>query len=545
MIPVQQVWPEEFATRYRAAGYWRGETFGGMLRERSLRHPDRIAIVGGEARWTYQELDQRADAVAAGVRALGLVAGDRVVVQLPNIPEFFSVVFGLFRAGVLPVFALPAHRSAEIAHFVAAAEASAYIIADRSDGFDYRTLAAQVRSQSPALRHIIVVGEPGEFLSLDEVTSLAADVGPGPQPSDVAFMQLSGGSTGLAKLIPRTHDDYIYSFRASAEICELGAESAYLAVLPAAHNFTMSSPGSFGTLYAGGRVVLSRGSSPDAVFPLIEAERVTITALVPPLALVWADAARAARHDLSSLKVLQVGGAKLTMEGARRIRSALPVRLQQVFGMAEGLVNYTRYDDDEETIVGTQGRPISPDDEIRIVDDHDQPVPLGAPGHLLARGPYTIRAYHNAPEVNARAFTDDGFYRTGDIVSQTPTGYLVVHGRASDHINRGGEKVSAEEVEDHLLAHPQVHDAAIVSVPDPYLGERACAFVIPRGEAPKGAVLKAWIRSRGLAAYKVPDQIVFVAEFPATGVGKVSRRELRAAIREYLAAEPQGSEKGG
>lgn len=545
MIPVQQVWPEEFAARYRAAGYWRGETFGGMLRERALRHPDRTAIVGGDARWTYQALDQRADAVAAGVRALGLAPGDRVVVQLPNIPEFFSVVFGLFRAGVLPVFALPAHRSTEIAHFVAAAEASAYIIADRSDGFDYRTLAAQVRSQSPALRHVIVVGEPGEYLSLDEVTSLAADVGPGPQPSDVAFMQLSGGSTGLAKLIPRTHDDYIYSFRASAEICELSAESAYLAVLPAAHNFTMSSPGSFGALYAGGRVVLSRGSSPDAVFPLIEAERVTITALVPPLALVWADAARTARHDLSSLEVLQVGGAKLTMEGARRIRSALPVRLQQVFGMAEGLVNYTRYDDDEETIVGTQGRPISPDDEIRIVDDHDQPVPLGAPGHLLARGPYTIRAYHNAPEVNARAFTGDGFYRTGDIVSQTPDGYLVVHGRASDHINRGGEKVSAEEVEDHLLAHPQVHDAAIVSVPDPYLGERACAFVIPRGEAPKGAVLKAWIRSRGLAAYKVPDQIVFVAEFPATGVGKVSRRELRAAIREHLAAEPQGSEKGG
>jgi len=204
-----------------------------------------------------------------------------------------------------------------------------------------------------------------------------------------------------------------------------------------------------------------------------------------------------------------------------------------VFGMAEGLVNYTRLDDPEERIVSTQGRPISDADEIRIVDEDERPVAPGVPGHLQTRGPYTIRGYHNAADANARAFTADGFYRTGDVVQQVAEGYLVVHGRAHDHINRGGEKVSAEEIEGHLLAHPAIHDAIVVAVPDAFMGERACAYVIPKGEGvPTAPQLKRWMRERGVAAFKVPDQVVFVAAFPETGVGKISRKDLRAALRQ-------------
>ena len=300
----------------------------------------------------------------------------------------------------------------------------------------------------------------------------------------MAFFQLSGGSTGVPKLIPRTHDDYIYSLRGSAEICGLDAASVYLAALPVAHNFPLSSPGTLGTLYAGGTVVIARNPSPDEVFPLIERERVTITALVPPLALIWLEAAAARRPDLSSLKVLQVGGAKFAAEAAARVRPVLGCTLQQVFGMAEGLVNYTRLDDPDDIVVNTQGRPISPDDEVHVVDDDDRPVEPGEVGHLLTRGPYTIRGYYNAPEHNARAFTPDGFYRTGDLVRRDAAGYLTVEGRAKDQINRGGDKVAAEEVENHILAHPAVMDAAVVAMPDAFLGERSCAFVIPRGPVP-------------------------------------------------------------
>lgn len=540
MIPLKQVWPEAVAARYRDRGYWRGETFTSFLRARAAEMPDRLAVVGGDRRWSFAELEARAEAIARGLLALGLAPGDRVVVQLPNIAEFLSVVFGLFRARLIPVYALPAHRSVEIVHFARTAEARGYVVADRHDGFDYRALAQEVCREVPAIAHVVVVGEGGPFTALDalpagEDVALPDDAA----PSEVAFLQISGGSTGLSKLIPRTHDDYIYSFRASAEICGLTPDSVYLAALPVAHNFPMSSPGVFGALYAGSRVVLAPSPSPEVAFPLIAREGVTITGLVPPLALLWLQAAPGSAHDLSSLQVLQVGGAKFLTESARRVRPVLGCTLQQVFGMAEGLVNYTRLDDDEETIVSTQGRPISPDDEVLILDDEGHPVPEGEAGNLLTRGPYTIRAYHNNNGANARAFTPDGFYRTGDVVKRTAAGYLVVQGRASDHINRAGEKISAEEIEDHLLGHPDVFDAAVVSLPDEFLGERSCAFIIAQGQKPKAAALKAWMRTRGLANFKVPDQIVFVDAFETTAVGKVSRKELRASLRRRFLAQAE------
>lgn len=543
LMPLRQSWPAEFAERYRDAGYWRGETFPAFLRERAQRFADRTAVVGGDERWSYAELWRRAETIAAGLLALGLQPGERVVVQLGNIPAFYAVVFGLFRAGLVPVYALPAHRSTEISHFVRKAQAAAYVVAERYEGFDYRSLAREIQAMDLGLRDILVLGDAAEFTALDSLRGDPALLpAHDPDPQSVAFLQISGGSTGLSKLIPRTHDDYIYSFRASNAICGVREDTVYLVALPAAHNFPMSSPGAFGVFHAGGTVVLSPSPSPETTFALIARERVTDVGLVPPLALLWAQAAATTAHDLSSLRVLQVGGAKLTTEAARRVVAGLQCQLQQVFGMAEGLVNYTRLDDDEDTILGTQGRPISPDDEVLVVDDAGQPVADGEVGHLLTRGPYTIRGYHNDDAANARAFTADGFYRTGDMVLRQPGGHLVVQGRAHDHINRAGEKISAEEVEDHLLAHPQVFDVAVVSIPDEYLGERSCAFVIPRGSAsdrPRPPEIKAWMRGRGVAAFKIPDQIVFVQAFDTTAVGKTSRKELRARLRsEFLAQQP-------
>jgi len=530
-LPLQQVWPEDRVTRYRAAGHWRGETFPAFLRERAQRYADEIAVVAGDVRLSYAQLWHEAGRIGAGLLGLGLQPGDRVLVQLGNTAGFITTVCGLFRAGLVPVYVLPAHRLTELVHFARKAEASAYITTDVHENFDHRGLARALQADVPGIAHVVIDGEADGFIALDTLLGDRRALPPDPDSQSVAFLQISGGSTGLSKLIPRTHDDYIYSFRASNAICGIDRDSVYLVALPAAHNFPMSSPGFFGALYAGARVVLSPRPGPDAAFPLIARERVTCCGLVPPLALLWAQAAATSKHDLSSLQVLQVGGAKLVPEAARRVIDGLRCTLQQVFGMAEGLVNYTRLDDPEELVVACQGRPISPDDEVRVVDDHDQPVAEGEVGHLLTRGPYTIGAYHNDAVANARAFTDDGFYRTGDRVQQLPGGYLVVQGRAGDHINRAGEKISAEEIEDHLLAHPAVFDAAVVSIPDDYLGERSCAFVIQQGEPIKGPALKAWMRGRGLAAFKVPDQVVFVDSFDTTAVGKISRRELRAQLR--------------
>ncbi|MFJ2816912.1 (2,3-dihydroxybenzoyl)adenylate synthase [Streptomyces sp. NPDC087294] len=531
-------WPAEFAERYRAAGYWRGETFGGVLRERAAQHPDRIALIDPaptRRTWTYRQLDERADRLAAGFAQHGIRKGDRVVVQLPNIGEFIEVVFALFRIGALPVYALPAHRDTEIAHFCAFSEAVAYVIPDRHAGFDHRALAARVRADTPTLRHVFVVGDdPGPHTALTDVARDPVAL-TGPAPHELAFLQLSGGTTGRPKLIPRTHDDYLYSLWGSNEICGVDADTRFLVTLPAAHNYPMSSPGWLGVLYAGGTVVLCPAPDPDTAFPIVARERVTMTGLVPPLALVWTESAATTDHDLTSLELVLVGGAKYSEAAARRLEPALGCRLMQVFGMAEGLVNYTRLDDDTETVVTTQGRPISPHDEIRVVDDADRDLPDGEPGNLLTRGPYTIRGYWRAPEHNARAFTADGFYRTGDIVRRTPGGHLVVEGRAKDQINRGGEKIAPEEIENIILAHPAVHDVSLVAVPDPYLGERSLAYVIPRADAaPLTAVaVKRFVRERGVAAYKVPDLVEFVAAFPQTGIGKVSKKHQRSAAEQH------------
>lgn len=532
-------WPAGLVERYRQVGYWRGETLGDMLRERAAQHGERIALIGGERRLSYRELDERASRLAAGLQRLGIHPGDRVVVQLPNIAEFFEVCFALFRLGALPVLALPAHRRAEITYFCQFTEAVAYVIADRNDGFDYRELASQVRREAPTVKHVLVIGEPGDLTAFESMFTEPTGL-PGPAPGDVAFLQLSGGSTGVPKLIPRTHDDYLYSVRASAEICALDEESVYLAVLPVAHNFTLSSPGSLGTFHAGGRVVLSPRPSPDDAFRWIERERVTITAVVPPLASVWLEAARTSRYDLSSLRIFQVGGSKLSAEVARRVPSTLGCTLQQVFGMAEGLVNYTRLDDSADITIETQGRPISPDDEVRVVDDEDRDVETGQVGHLLTRGPYTIRGYYKADAHNAKAFTRDGFYRTGDLVRRTPSGYLIVEGRAKDQINRGGDKIAAEEVENYLLAHPAVRDVALVAMPDTFLGERSCAFVVPYGQPPSARELAGFLRERGVARYKVPDRFELLDTLPTTSVGKVDKQALRRWIGDKLAGAGRG-----
>ncbi|MET8778939.1 AMP-binding protein [Nocardia sp. NPDC004654] len=533
-------WPSEEARRYRELGCWTGETFGDLLDARAAAIPEAVAVVDDAHRWTYAELDHRSRSLATGLARLGIGRHDRVLVQLPNRAEFVEVIFALFRLGALPVFCLPAHRQAELVPIATASAATAMITTGVHQRFDYAALADSIRAQSPTLRHVLVVADdpeqrlPQSARRIDEFRDEPGELPP-VDASDVAFLQLSGGSTGIPKLIPRTHDDYLYSVRRSAEICELDSDTVYLATLPIAHNFPMSSPGILGALWAGGTVAMTPDPTPATAFSAIEKFGVTITGLVPPLARLWVERAEAgSTPDLSTLRVVQVGGARCQEELARRIGPALGVTLQQVFGMAEGLVCYTRLDDPIDAVIATQGRPMSEHDRLEVVDDDGAEVPPGGDGNLITQGPYTIRGYYDNPEANARSFTAEGWYRTGDMVRVRPDGNLVVLGRAGDWVNRGGEKVSAEELEEHLLAHPGIRDAVVVGTPDRILGQRISAFVQAADpeHQPTLATVRAFVRERGVAAWKMPDSVVVVDRFPETGVGKTSRKELRQLLAE-------------
>lgn len=534
-------WPEEFAKRYRELGYWEGVTIFDSLSLGAEKNPNKVAIIDGERKCTYAQLVARSEAIGAGLQQLGLRRNDRVIFQMANSLELVETFYGLVRIGAIPILALPAHRSAEITHFASAVDAAAYFIPDVVRNFDYREMAREVQAQCPELRLVVVSGQAGQgqtaLQELARIGSTVQPTEPGPEADDVAILLLSGGTTGRPKLIPRTHDDYLCGAKRSAQVAGMGPSTVFLAVLPMAHNYTLAAPGVVGTLAAGGTVVVAKGSTDEAVFQTIERHRVNMVCAAVPLVAKWLNSSLFGQYDLSSLKVFMNGGAKLAPELRRRVEEKFHCTYQESFGTAEGLLNQTKLDDPVQLRMESSGCPVCDGDEIKVIDENGNELPDGVPGELAVRGPYTIRGYYKAPEINTKAFTPDGFYKMGDVV-RIVDGYIYLDGRKKDLINRGGEKISCEEIENYILAYKKIESACVVAMPDETFGEKACAFVITRGN---GGVtlddLTEFLQSRGIARFKFPERLEVVDVFPISPVGKILRSELRACIAEKLKAE--------
>jgi mycobactin salicyl-AMP ligase len=528
--------PAERADEYRRAGYWTGRGLDSILSDAAATWPDRPAVIDGDVTFTFAELDSRADRIASALADRGIAAGDRVLLQLPNSSQFAVALFGLLRAGVVPVMCLPGHRYAELSHFAEVSGAVGLVIADRIAGFDYRELAQALANDNPGLRHIFVDGEPGPFESwsaLADFDGPTIDRAP-VDPNTPALLLVSGGTTGLPKLIARTHDDYLYNATACAKAYGLTDDDVYLVALPAGHNFPLACPGILGSMTVGAPSVFTTDPSPESAFALIDRHKVTVTALVNALAKVWTQACDWEPVLPTSLRLVQVGGSRMTPDEARYILDGLTPGLSQIFGMAEGMLNFTRLGDPVDVVVNTQGRPMSPHDEMRVVDESGAEVAPGAEGELLVRGPYTLNGYYRAEEANARSFSPDGFYRSGDrvrIFADGPrAGYVEVTGRIKDVIHRGGETVSASDLEEHLFAHPSIYAAAAVALPDEYLGEKICAAVVFSGPAITLAELNKYLDERGVSAHSRPDVLAPMPTLPKTAVGKVDKKKVVAQL---------------
>ncbi|MGW5019743.1 (2,3-dihydroxybenzoyl)adenylate synthase [Streptomyces cacaoi] len=565
----------ERAAAYRARGWWTGQRVEDMVLAGSAARPDRPAVTAGEHRLTHGQLTDAVEGAAARLTRLGTARGDTVLVQLPNIVELVVLSLALLRVGAHPVLTLPSLRRRELAHVLRIVRPTAMAVPRRLDRFDHCSLARELALECPGLDTLLVVDhQPGEVPAVpdghrDEAPEKPADGGPrivdlaalcrperedGPAPAPLgppaegepAVFLLSSGTTGPPKPIARDHEGYGYMIRTASEQVGLSAESVLLAVMPATHGFVWNCPGVLGTLTAGGHVVLGSPQDADGTLDLIAREQVTHCALVPALVGQWLTAAerRAPGERPRSLRVLQVGGSRLEPEPAERAARLLGCTVQQMYGMSEGLLACTALDDPAEIIAGTQGRPLSPGDEIHIVDDDDRPVPPGTAGSLLTRGPYTVSGYHADPAATARAFTADGFYRTGDVVRLHPSGNLVVEGRLDDVINRGGEKISGGELEELIVRHPKVAAAAAVAMPHPVWGQAVCLCVVPAADAEGGPApepglleLRRHLAQSGLAPYKLPERLEILDALPMIGVGKVNRVALRAQVAD---AAPQG-----
>jgi 2,3-dihydroxybenzoate-AMP ligase len=519
--------PPEFAERYRRRGWWRDETldhvFGGLF----VLHHDRVALLAGEQSITYGELGRRSAALARFLHERGLRRLDRVVVHLPNSPEFLYLYFALQKLGVIPILALAPHRRLEIDHFVRLADAAAYFGTDPE-------LAGEVKLANACLRATFMLDEliavPGTIsapaVEIDPIDPIEP-IDP-IDPMDPCVLLLSGGTTGIPKLIPRTHNDYLYNSRAAAAVQDIATDSCQLCVLPLAHNMPLACPGVQGFLMAGARIAIGTSTKAPDVFELIQRHRVTHVAGVPALYIRWLADAASARHDLASVQLLQSGGQRLQPEVRRRLAEVFPnAFVQENFGMSEGTLFFVRRDDPEVVRLETVGSPVSPDDEVRLTDEEGRDVPDGEVGELTVRGPYTLRGYYRVPEYNARQFTPDGFYRSGDLMRRHPSGSYLVEGRIKDLVNRGGEKISAEEIENLILTHPSVRNVACVPVPDPVLGERMCACVIPQqGRTLSLEELTAFLLGLGMAKFKLPERLELMEDFPISTFGKVSKKAL-------------------
>jgi 2,3-dihydroxybenzoate-AMP ligase len=541
--------PESFVKKYKEKGYWVDKTLGEEFDEWVNRHSHRVALAYMGSYVSYSEMADKVNRLSLHFIDLGLRPYDRIILQLPNEPEFVYCYFAAVKIGVIPILALPAHRDAEISFFAQFTQAKAHVIPSRFRDFSHQAMSREIRKKISTLEFTLVSGKEVEddFISvtallhdrIEERVPVESLKRYRPDPMEPAVFQLSGGTTGVPKIIPRTHNDYSLNCKRVAEITRVCEESVMGIAIPVNHNFALSSPGLMGMLYKGGRVVLIPSTKTETVFESIQKEKITIMPTPPALLIRWMEAPDLSKYDLSSLEVVLAGGARLNAEAAKKIKSTLGCDFHQNLGMAEGMLFWTERDDPEDLLLNTQGAPMFEEDETRVVDEDDREVPYGELGELLVRGPTTIRGYYHSPEYNKKAFTGDGFYRTGDVVRMVRGRYLAVEGRIKDTINRGGEKISAEEVENHILAHPKVENCAYVAMPDPVLGEKGCAFILTKGNQRLALdeLCKFLKEERLISIFKLPERLELVKEFPMTQVGKIDKKELRSIIKEKLRKE--------
>ncbi len=532
------------AADYAASGAWIWSTFGNELRTAAREQPHRPYIIAEDGTLTFAELDTLSESVARCLLEIGLAPGDRALFQVGTVKELVIALFGCFKAAVLPVCTLPQYREIEIKQLTALSNAKAYFVqADFSPNFDLAAFARKMVRDCPSLETLIVVrgaAEVGEFELKELMTRYSNDDArertreADPLPGDAAMLQLSGGSTGIPKIIPRMHAEYLGSCASWNARHRVGSDDICLWALPLIHNAGMILM-LFPCLLARRPLVIQARFQIDEFLRAIERYRVTYTGSIGPIAPSIIACNNLAEFDLSSLRMF------FALAGGEGVEKKTGIQSQHMYGITEGLLMTSAPGDVIEARHGTLGWPAGIRDEVKVIEiGGTSEVAAGKTGELCFRGPHALRGYFNAPDITAESFTSDGFFRTGDLVRVVQIGgcdRYFFEGRLRDNINRGGEKFGAEEVERLIVRHPAINDARVVAMPDPLLGEKACAFVIPKpgSKAPTVLELGEFLQSLGLAKFKLPERIEEIADLPVTRVGKVDKQALRKAIADKMA----------
>jgi non-ribosomal peptide synthetase component E (peptide arylation enzyme) len=539
---------DEDVALYTKRGWWPGLTLGDYLDRAADVHPDKVGFVDIHSRLTYGEARKKVDKLAIGLMDLGIQPLDRVLVQLPNWSEFVLAYFACQKIGAITVLLIDRYRQYEIGHLAELSGATAWFVPARYKKVDFEPIIDDVCTQHPSLKNIITVkGEidrPG-FASLEhlvETSQLTAEnlkrlEERRPDPMQVAHMGPTGGTTGAPKIVPRTHNSLACGIGFCSASWDQHCEDVTLIAGPVGHDLSFGK-GFMGSVITQGKLVLLDSTNNKDICETIEREKVTAIVWVPTLAQRLLQYEDLHRYDLGSLRKMHSGGGASHPELVKEVMERLQMQFYNGYGGTEGMTCITRSVDDYETICCTVGRPTFPHDIYKVVDFDGNTLPPNTPGELLVKGPCIFTGYYNNPEENDNVFDSDGFFKTGDLARISEKGYITLTGRTKEMINRGGESISATEIEKLISRHPDVAVVAVIPMPDPLMGERVCAYI----ELCKGVSLTfddiiAFLKEQKAAVLELPERIEFVDVMPVTGANKLNKTALRADIEKKLKAE--------
>ncbi len=536
---------KEDAEIYEKFRWWAGLTFGDLLDRAADIHPDKEAFVDRKTRLTYGEAREQTNRLAIGLMDMGIEPLDRVLIQLPNWNEFVFAYFAIQKIGAIPVLLIDRYRQFEINHLIGLTGATSWIVASKYRKTDYIPIIKDVLEEHPEVRHVVTVrgeGDQKPFESLEGLIerselskeNLARLAERRPDPNQVAHMGPTGGTTGAPKIVPRTHNSLINGLEYCALSWEQNNEDINLLAGPIGHDLTFSK-GFMGAVITQGKTIFLDSTDDRDICEAIEREKVTAVIWVPTLGQRLLQYKDLDKYDLSSLRKMHSAGGASHPDLVKEVTERLKMKFYNGYGATEGMTTITRTTDDLEVICSTVGRPTCPYDTYKVIDRDGKDLPLNSQGELVLKGPGVFTGYYNNPEENRNAFTGDGFFRTGDVARINEKGYITLTGRIKEMINRGGESISATEIERLITRHPDVAVVAVIAMPDPFMGERVCAYVQPKaGARLTFEVIISFLKGEKASVLQLPERIEFIESMPYTGAQKLDKKALRADIEEKL-----------
>jgi 2,3-dihydroxybenzoate-AMP ligase len=536
---------EEDAQKYNSCRWWSGLTFGDILDRAADIHPEKEAFVDRMTRLTYGEAREKTNKLAIGLIDLGIQPLDRVLVQLPNWNEFVFAYFALQKIGAIPVLLIERYRQLEINNLINLTEATSWIVASSYRKTDYVPIINDILEENPELKNIITVrGDRNHklFSSLErliEETEMTEDNlarlnSRAPDPMQVAHMGPTGGTTGAPKIVPRTHNSLITGIEYCSKSWEQNNQDVNLLAGPIGHDLTFTK-GFIGSIIMLGKIIFMDSTDDKEICETIEKEKVTSIIWVPTLAQRMLQYKDLDKHDLSSLKKMHSAGGTSHPDLVKDVTKKLNMKFYNGYGATEGMTTITRTTDDLETICTTVGRPTCPYDTYKVIDKEGNELPPNTQGELVLKGPGVFTGYYNNPRENKASFTKDGFFRTGDVAIIDEKGYITLTGRIKEMINRGGESISATEIEKLINRHPDVAAVAVIPMPDPLMGERVCAYIQPKvGTKLSSNEIISFLKEQKASVLQLPERIEFIDTMPYTGAEKLDKKSLRKDIEKKL-----------